>query len=225
MRKGDGKIWLSHSGMDILYRCPRCFWLRYNRGIYQPEGIVSRLAGRFDIVLKNYFDIFRTTGELPPMVEGKLKGKLENPFQEVYFHPINEKYGFWGKLDECLITSENLHAPVDFKTASSDPRGKDIFPAYQNQLDEFSFLMESNGKKTAGVGYLIFFYPDHGEKLHDGFPMVIHLVTVKTDTGNVEPRIFQAIEVLEGKIPAPAANCPFCGWYDEMKKVLGESEK
>lgn len=223
MRKENGKIWLSHSGVDILYRCPRCFWLRYNRGLATPEGIVSRLPDRFDRVIKNYFSIFRVTNELPPMIEGKVKGKLENPFQEVYFYPLNEKYGFWGKLDECLVTPENQYIVVDFKTSSSDPRNKNAFPAYQNQLDEFSFLLEVNRKKTAGLGYLIYFYPDISEKLHNGFPMIVHIETLKTNPESVKPRLLQAIEILENKIPLPAPACPFCKWYDEMKKLLKEN--
>lgn len=36
-----------------LFECLRCFWLQYKKGIRQPEGIVSRLANRFDTVLKD----------------------------------------------------------------------------------------------------------------------------------------------------------------------------
>lgn len=220
MKKSGSKIWLSHSGIDVLYRCPRCFWLKYNRGLYQPEGIVSRLPGRFDIVIKNYFSIFRPSNELPPMLQGKVEGRLENPFQETYFYNINEKYGFWGKLDECLVSANGLYIPLDFKTASSDPRDKEIFPAYQNQLDEFSFLLEANNKKTTGFGHLVFLFPDHGRELHNGFPMIVFLKTITTRPETVENRIFQAIEVLEKEIPAPAADCPFCRWYDEVNKIL-----
>ncbi|PIR80430.1 MAG: hypothetical protein COU25_00270, partial [Candidatus Levybacteria bacterium CG10_big_fil_rev_8_21_14_0_10_35_13] len=81
----DGRTWLSHTSLEVLERCPRCFWLQIKKGIRQPEGIVSRLANRFDAVLKNYFDKYRTQNTLPPMVEGKLPGKLQNPFVEKYF--------------------------------------------------------------------------------------------------------------------------------------------
>ena len=186
----------------------------------QPEGITSRLPDRFDRVIKSYFDKFRKNSDLPPLVKEQVNGKLENPFQEKYFTSINENYGFWGKLDECLIDSDGKYIPVDFKTSSSDPRGKTAFPAYQNQLDEFSFLLEVNGKKTAGIGHLIYFYPDNSDELHDGFPMVIHVETLKTSTERVKPRILQAIDVLEGKIPQASTYCPFCKWYDELSKVL-----
>ena len=86
----DGRIWLSHTGLENLERCPRCFWLQYKKGIHHPEGIVSRLANRFDVVLKNYFDIYRKIGEIPPLVQNKLEGKLQNPFEEkLCSSPIN----------------------------------------------------------------------------------------------------------------------------------------
>ncbi len=220
MAGNNKKIWLSHSGIDVLYRCPRCFWLRYNKKIYQPEGIRSRLPDRFDTIIKAYFDISREKGDLPEIVKGKMKGSLERPFQEKYFRPLNDSFGFWGKLDECLIDPKGLYIPVDFKTASSDPTERDVFPSYQNQLDEYAFLLESAGKKTAGKGYLIYFYPRQDDGLHNGFPMKIHVQELKTDPRAVIPRLEKAMRVIVGGMPSPAADCPFCKWYSQIKKVL-----
>lgn len=216
------KIWLSHSGIDILLRCPRCFWLKYNKNIYQPEGIVSRLPDRFDRVIKKYFDKFRRKGELPPIVKEKIEAVLENPFQEKYFYPMGEKYGFWGKLDECFIDSNKKYIPVDFKTSSSDPAGREIYPAYQNQLDEYSLLLEVNNKKTAGFGFIIYFYPEESDNLHNGFPMTIHIQALKTDPRAAEARIRKAINVLEGPLPPPSLTCPFCLWRDAVNKTLSD---
>lgn len=217
----DGRIWLSHTGLESLDRCPRCFWLQYIKGVRQPEGIVSRLANRFDGVLKNYFNSFRETGELPPMVEGKLPGKLQNPFQEKYFVRISDKYGFFGKLDECLVNEKGELIPVDFKTSSSDPREKELLQAYVNQIDDYIFIIKKNTLKVADYGYLIFVYPEHGNKLHNGFPMIIHVVKVKGDTKKTEERIENAIGVLEGKIPNAATDCDFC----KYRMAVREYEK
>lgn len=220
MMENNKKIWLSHSGIEILNRCPRCFWLRYNKNIYQPEGIVSRLPGRFDIVIKKYFNRFRTEEILPPVIKDKINGKLEKSFQEKYFYSINDRYGFWGKLDECIINTKNEYSPLDFKTTSSDPKGRLSFPSYQNQLDEFSFLLEVNNKKTAGVGYLVYFYPEEGSELHNGFPMVIYIETLKTNPDSVLPRLLKIIGILEDKMPNPAQDCPFCNWYEKLNTIL-----
>lgn len=221
----DGRTWLSHTGIETLERCPRCFWLQYNRGIRQPEGIVSRLANRFDTVLKNYFAIYRPIGEIPPMVKGKLDGKLQNPFQEAYFVQINEKYGFYGKLDECLVTKDGEFVPIDFKTASSDPRDKEILAAYQSQIDDYIFILKENRKRVAGFGYLIYFFPDQGKELHNGFPMIIHLEKLQGDPEKTKKRIENAIKVLENPIPKPHEECPFCLWYDKVKDELISSKK
>lgn len=218
----DGRIWLSHTGLETLERCPRCFWLQYHKGIRQPEGIVSRLANRFDVVLKNYFESFRNTDELPPLVSGKLEGKLQNPFSEKYFVQIDDNYGFFGKLDECLVNEAGEHIPVDFKTSSSDPREKETLSAYQSQIDSYIFIIRENRLKVAGFGYLVYVYPDQSPKLHDGFPMIIHVTKLTGDPQNTVKRISNAINVLESKMPTPSPECPFCNWYEKIKIELDE---
>ena len=212
---------MSHTGIEGLERCPRCFWLQYIKGIKQPEGIVSRLANRFDKVLKNYFDSFRGSGELPLMVEGKLPGKLQSPFQEKYFVRINDEFGFLGKLDECLVNEKGELIPVDFKTSSSDPREKELLQAYNNQIDDYIFVIKKNNLKVAGYGYLVFVYPDQGKELHNGFPMIIHVVKVMGDPKKTEARIENAMKVLKGKMPKAAEDCDFC----KYRKAVSEFEE
>lgn len=215
-------LWLSPTGVGVLDRCPRCFWLQYKRGIRQPEGIVSRLANRFDTIIKKYFDLYRPLGDLPPMVMGKIKGVLENPFQEKYFYQHDEKYGYLGKLDECLVTDKGLYTPVDHKTSSSDPREKEILEAYQHQLDSYAWLLEENKKKTSGIGHLIYFYPEHSNELHRGCKMIIHVETLKTNPKSAKERFLKAVRVLKGRIPKPSRECPFCSWYERVRNEIGK---
>ncbi len=213
------KTWLSHSGIEGIYRCPKCFWLQYNKRLRQPEGIVSRLANRFDVILKKYFDLYRPLGELPPMIEGQVEGKLENPFQEKYFWDYNEKYGLTGRLDDCLIRDDGTYTPIDHKTASSDPREKEILSAYQHQLNFYAFLLEKNGKKTSGFGHLIYYFPEHGDKLHHGIPIHVHVQTLKTDSKHAEKEFLKAVEVWEKDMPMSADDCPFCNWHEQLKEL------
>ena len=215
----DGRVWLSHTGLETLERCPRCFWLQYKKGIRQPEGIVSRLANRFDTVLKHYFAIYRETGEIPPLVAGKLEGKLQNPFQEKYWVRVNDAYGFYGKLDECVVNGNDECIPVDFKTASTDPREKELLAAYKSQIDDYTYLLEQNGKKIAGFGYLVFVYPDHGKKLHSKFPMIIHVVKVEGNPENTSKRIERAIAILKDGIPKRTPGCTFCLYQEAVNGI------
>ena len=217
--KASKKIWLSHSGIEGMYRCPRCFWLQYNKGLRQPEGIVSRLANRFDTILKHYFDLYRTLGEIPPMIEGKVEGKLEYPFQEKYFYDYNEKYGLIGKLDDCLVREDGTYTPVDHKTTSSDPREKDILEAYQHQLNFYALLLEKNKKPTSGFGHLIYYFPEHSDKLDEGMPLQIHIQTLKTDPGQAFKEFLKAIDILEKEMPKSANDCSFCSWHEQLKEL------
>jgi hypothetical protein len=211
------KTWLSHSGIEGLNRCARCFYLQYKHKIYHPEGIQSRLANRFDTVLKSYFDIYRKKGILPPFVADTLPGLLQNPFKETYFYTVNSEYGFYGKLDECLVM-DGKYIPVDFKTSSSDPREKDILSAYQNQIDAYAFLLQQNKQEPAGYGFLIFFYPDLTTEIKHGFPMINHIVRLDAHPEMVRDRIERAIEVLQGPLPEPHESCQFCSWFQKVKE-------
>ncbi len=212
------KRWLSATSISSSQRCPHCFWLQINCKIYQPEGIVSRLANRFDVVIKKYFDLYRGSAELPPLIAGDIMGALESPFQETYFTNLTDKYGFMGKLDECIIDKNGKYIPVDHKTASSDPTTRELIPAYQFQLDSYAFLLEANKKPTAGVGHLIYFFPSEGQHLDQGFPMQVTIKTLATHPERVRPVLLAAIEILEGELPPPSENCPFCQYVFNVKE-------
>lgn len=214
------KIWLSHTGLEALERCPRCFWLQYKLKIPQPEGIVSRLSNRFDRLIKNYFDIYRKQGKIPPVIEGKVEGKLVNPFKEAYFYSVDDDYGFRGNLDELLVTEEGTYTPVDHKTSSSDPRiEREMIAAYQSQLNSYAFLLESNRKKSSGIGHLIYYYPDNGDELHDGVKMAVIVKTLKTDPSTMPSRIKRAINVLENEMPKSSSTCVFCNWRATLDEI------
>lgn len=185
---------------------------------------MSRLANRFDEVLKRYFDLYRGTDALPPMIAKTCAGRLESPFQEKYWHEEGERYGLFGKLDECLMSAGRA-TPLDHKTSSSDPATKSILPAYQFQLDAYAFLLESAGKKTSGKGHLLFVYPEVGQRLHDGFPMKIVVETLSTTPQRAQERLRRAIAVYERPIPPPAPDCPFCLWYTSVKPFFEERRK
>ena len=125
-----------------------------------------------------------------------------------------------GKLDECLINPDRKYTPVDHKTSSSDPNRYTLIPAYQTQLDIYALLLEKNHRPTSGIGHLIYFYPVESDHLHRGFPMQVIVKTLKTSPENAFTEFLKAIKVLEGKMPLPNPECPFCRWHREMKKLV-----
>ena len=70
----DREIRFSPTALNLLLECPRCFWLKYCRGIIRPKGLVPSLCSGMDREIKEYFDKFR--GALPPELAGKVDGKL-----------------------------------------------------------------------------------------------------------------------------------------------------
>lgn len=209
-------VWLSHSGVEEMYRCPRCFWLLYREKIRQPEGITSRLSNRFDILLKKYFNTFREQNELPPIIVGKVEGLLEKPFYEKYFYNHNENFGFWGKLDDCLVHN-GKYTPIDHKTTSSDPKNKEeTLEAYQHQMNFYALLLEKNNKPTSGIGHLIYYYPQDINDLMNGVPIEVHIETLKTDPAAALKELSRAIEILENPIPQSSENCSFCSWQKRV---------
>ena len=119
-----------------------------------------------------------------------------------------------------MVLPEGNHAVIDFKTSSSDPRNRDeIFPDYQRQLDEYTFLLKAKRKSIAENGYLIYFYPGDIQNLDQGVPMIIHIEKIKTNPQSVLHRLAEAIEVLEGKMPQPSDDCPYCQWHSELKDL------
>ncbi len=68
-------IKLSPSSLNLFLECPRCFWLRFNKGITRPETPASTMPLGMDLTLKNYYDAVRKDG-LPPELKGHVDGRL-----------------------------------------------------------------------------------------------------------------------------------------------------
>ena len=91
--------------------------------------------------------------------------------------------------------------------------------AYENQIDDYVFIIKKNNLKVTGYGYLVFVYPDHGKELHNGFPMIIHVVKVKGNPKKTEARIENAMKVLKGKMPQAAEDCKFCKYRMDVREL------
>jgi len=101
-------IKLSPSSLNLFLECPRCFWLRFNKGISRPSGPSSTLPSGMDYTLKNYYDYCRKNG-LPPQLKGLIKGKLISDQEKVsemrkrsFGFELNKDVWFGGALDEAL---------------------------------------------------------------------------------------------------------------------------
>ena len=210
---------LSPSSLNLYLECPRCFWLHHNRGIKRPSGIFPSLPGGMDGVLKVYFNEYRGTGMLPPVIEGKVEGELLNPLPASLFYKDDDRQAvLWGKLDDALDFGDNTFAPLDHKTRGYPPKDEILAP-YQLQMDVYDLLMQTNEMPTKGVAYLVYYYPTPGQ-LHDHFPFEVVVKEVKTNPKRAQKVFEDALELLrQDDIPTPKKTCEYCAWGEMLNNL------
>lgn len=211
-------IRFSPSALNLFLDCQRCFWLEKNKGIKRPRGIFPSLPGGMDLVIKKYFDGYRINNDLPPEIKGKVTGRL--------FPDLNilEKWRNWrnsdlryedkesnailvGALDDCLV-ADNRYIPLDYKTRGSE-LSEDPRKYYQNQLDCYCLMLESKGFKTAGLAYLVYYWP---EEVQGNGMVRFHVEPIKIETNieSAKKTIRAAANLLSISMPASNPSCEYC---------------
>jgi len=210
---------LSPNSLNLYRECPRCFWLQFNKGIHRPRGIFPSLPGGMDGILKTYFDEYRGTGHLPPIVEGKLEGQLMNPLaKSLMYKDTDLQVILFGKLDEALDFGDGTYAVVDHKTRGYAPK-EEIIEAYQLQMDVYDFLMRQNNLMTKNVAYLIYYYPTTGQ-LHENFPFEVVVKSITTNPERARQVFEDAVNLLRSdEIPHASKTCEYCGWAKAMNNL------
>ena len=205
---------LSASTLKLFQECPRCFWLHVNRKIERPRGPFPSLPSGIDRVLKTYFDAYRTSGGLPPLIAGKLDGTLSTTPLTLGFNDEVSRARLWGKLDDCVLLSDGRVSPLDHKTRASAPDDVSYTQTYyQFQMDVYTLLLERNGHRTTRTAHVIYYYPVPGA-LHQGFPFEVAVHTIATRP-DVALQVFtDGVRCLNGALPDSAAVCAYCRWAE-----------
>ncbi|MFC1594405.1 PD-(D/E)XK nuclease family protein [Candidatus Omnitrophota bacterium] len=221
---------LSPTGSLALFLdCPRCFWLQMNKKIKRPRGIFPSLPSGMDLVIKSYFDTFRMKGELPPQIDGQVKGKLFNDEQLLNrwrsWLTTNLKYedkslnvSLSGALDDCLI-DDDYFIPLDYKTKGSEVKG-DPAKYYQHQLDCYCLMLDSNGYKTKGLAYLVYYSPLQVER-NGEFTFRVQPMEIATNIESARKLIEDAVAFLKEPLPKINHDCEYCSWLTQVSKVKG----
>ena len=206
---------LSASTLKLFQECPRCFWLHLNRKIERPRGPFPSLPSGIDRVLKGYFETYRKRGVLPPLIDGKLDGKLATSALTLGFtDPAVGGSRLWGKLDDCVILPDQRLAPLDHKTRASAPADVGYTKKYyQFQMDVYTLLLERNGHRTSRTAHVVYYYPVDGA-LHEGFPFQVTVHTVATDPDRAYDVFTRGCRCLGGPLPACGEACEFCRWAE-----------
>jgi CRISPR/Cas system-associated exonuclease Cas4 (RecB family) len=217
---------LSPSALSLFKNCPRCFWLEKVKNIKRPRGIFPSLPGGMDRVIKTYFDTFRVKGTLPPELRiNAFKGILLYDNQAQL-----ERWRAWrtglqyqedgavlsGMLDDLLV-KDGLYVPFDYKTKGSPTNEEDATKYYQTQLDCYALMLEGNGLKTAGYGFLLYYSPKEVRE-NGQVNFEIQPIRIGTDTERVKVLFRQALSVLTGPAPKSDSECEYCGWLEKFRK-------
>lgn len=210
------------SGLNLFAECPRCFWLQFHEGIHRPRGPFPSLPSGMDLVIKNYFDLYR--GKRPPELAGKVRGVLM-PDADLMNKWRNWRSGLkymddkldavlFGALDDCLVDGQK-YIPLDFKTRGSAPKAGDSEKYYQTQLDTYSLLLESNGFPSENFAYLVYYYP---AKVQKGGLVKFNIEPIKISTDAKRAgRIFEAaVRLLRGPLPKRHSKCEYCSWGSQL---------
>lgn len=207
---------LSYTGLKLFQECPRCFWLHYVKGIKRPKMPFPSLPSGMDRVLKNYFDLHRKQGTLPPELQA-LQGvqlfpdqekvdKWRNPFGGLVWHDgLGNK--LIGAVDEVLQQDEKLIV-LDFKTCGRQPNTATA-RYYQDQMAVYCFLLSKNGFAISDSAYLLFYYPS-SMQTQGNFSFQYMLVNMKVELSRTEALFNAAIELLHGPSPSPSGKCSYC---------------
>ncbi len=203
---------LSNSTLSLFIECPRCFWLQFNKKIARPRGIFPSLPSGMDLIIKEYFNRYRKDGKLPPLIDGKVKGKLAAVSLNLRFEVPDIGLKITGKLDDCLELPDGLLIPLDHKTRASLP-GDTSYSAkyYQTQMDTYTLLLEKAGHKTTNWACIVYYSPAAGE-LHEGVPFRTEVHKLKTDPEKAYGIYRRAKECLDCPMPDSNGTCEYCRW-------------
>lgn len=218
---------LSPSSLNVYLECPRCFWLRFVKGIKRPEGPASTLPSGVDYTLKNHYDSWRAEG-LPPELESFLKGKarllrdqaLANEMRRIgYGVSLGQDVWFGGALDDALELGDGAIVPLDNKSKGFPPY--DPHWTHVAQMSGYTLILQEKGLKTRPIAYLAHWFLDHKHMVPENpLKFRIRVDAVKTDPERIRAKIFEAAAALEGPMPEPGSKsgrfgteaCAFCAY-------------
>lgn len=219
---------ISRSGLKLFLDCPRCFWLDVHHKIKRPPSFPYTLASAVDYLVKQEFDKYRKTGDLPPVFKknktdaklyaGEELGTWRNNFKGISYFDEDLNAILYGAVDDILEFPDGSLAVVDYKsTGSSEIR---IYDDYQKQMDVYTWLLQRNGFKTQDSAYFVYYIVDKtGGGFHNSLPFNEELRIVEVRPTWVASTFEAAIATArQAKPPQSTIACTHCKYV----AVVGE---
>jgi len=208
---------LSPSSINLMFSCPRCFWLDKHNVWKRPDTPFPQLPNGMDKIIKAHFDKFRNKGELPPEIKYhhhtkglKLFNNVEllkswrNNFKGIRWTDQNGNILF-GAVDNILVNGKKLIV-LDYKTKGYPIKDEnESCASYQNQLDFYNFLLRKNNYETEDFAFLLFYIP---KEVSETGQFIFDTVLARRNINveNAERIFIKALKLLNSECPKECCN-------------------
>ncbi len=234
--EGSKPFKLSRSKIDLFLECPRCFYLDRRLGVGRPPGFPFTLNSAVDVLLKQEFDIHRSSGRPHPLIEEYGVDARPVPHDDLekwrhnftgvqYLHEQTNLLVF-GAIDDLWQDSKNNYIVVDYKATAINDKitelNKKHHENYKRQMEIYQWLLRQNGLKVSDTGYFVYC---NGQKDREAFDGKLEFdITLIPYTGSddwVEKSVIDAHQCLtDDSIPDPAKHCDYCAYRKAVDSVV-----
>ncbi|GIW59341.1 MAG: hypothetical protein KatS3mg087_0407 [Patescibacteria group bacterium] len=216
----------SRSKIELLFECPRCFWLYVGKNISRPSTAPYTINNAIDQLLKKEFDTHRAQGtahyliqqagiDAVPYAHQDLDSWRHN-FTGIQYRDLEHNFLIFGAVDDIWVNSQGELIVVDYK-ASGNAAGE-LYPSYKRQLEIYQWLLRQNGYTVHPRGYFICCRVDYAKGFAQGqLSFDIQLQPYDGDDSWLPTILDQARSLLDSEIPMPAENCSYCKYLGQVR--------
>jgi hypothetical protein len=201
--------------------CPRCFWLRYNKGLRRPfsmPGLVSVLSN----MQENTYEHANAHDFSPDLPTGHVYGTgqwVEST--PIVINGSTTRWRIRGKYDFLLLYDDMTWGVVDTKFSGTLSEKTDF---YSPQLEAYAFALEHPAKgdqRPVSTTGLMVWAPSKTHGSHgDGFHLELDHTyqPLRRNEDAFTQRMTDVISLLDGAMPEADFNCGYCTWFLERAK-------
>lgn len=231
--KSDEPYKLSRSKLELLSRCPRCFYLDRRLGIDQPPTPPFNINSAVDHLLKKEFDVRRAKGEAHPLMKAykidaipfkhkDLDAWREN-FVGIQYHHKPTNFIVTGAVDDVWVNPKDELIVVDYKATSKDEEvNLDAAwqDSYKRQMEIYQWLLRKKGFVVSPTGYFVYCNARRDRKAFDGkLEFSISILPYTGDDSWIEDFLQEARDVLESStLPESSVTCDYCAYREAASK-------
>ena len=217
-------IKLSRAKLELLFECPRCFWLYAGKGVGRPSPAPYTINSAIDYLLKQEFDAHRQEGTAHALIrrEGIDAIPFAHPdidkwranFTGVQFHHPATDFLVTGAVDDVWQDSKGNLIVVDYK--ASGAKEGELYGSYKRQMEVYQWLLRRNGFSVLPRGYFVYCRVNK-EKGFTGGSLIFDIKVQPYDGDDswVEPTILKARKVLDGPLPNAGSECKHCAYVEK----------